>query len=502
MSKNILLVVDSLSREKGVDKDIIFQAIEEALAAVSVKRFDEEVTIRVAIDRESGDYETFRFWTVVESDTPEEDEEEFIASKQITLPQAQEIQSDLSVGDVVEELIEPIEFGRIAAQQAKQFIVKLVREAEQEKVKNNYRDRIGELVVGVVKRATRDSIILDLGNNAEAMIPREHMIPRESVQSSDRLRGYLLAIREEKKGPQVLVSRTCSEFLIELFKIEVPEIGEEVIEVKAAARDAGSRAKIAVKTNDGRIDPIGACVGMRGSRVQAVSNELNGERIDIVLWDGNPAQFVINAMSPAEVSSIVVDEDSHSMDIAVAEDQLSQAIGRNGQNIRLASELSGWTLNVMTEGEAESKGEQEIEDICKVFVEQLDLDEDVAGLLTAAGFSTIEEVAYVPDEELLNIEEFDEEIVKVLRERARDVLLTRELGGDVKEPEADLIQLDGMTPDIALALAAQGIMTRESLADLSVDDLEHIETLSSEKAGKLIMKAREPWFADSKNETK
>ncbi|MCB1827894.1 MAG: transcription termination/antitermination protein NusA, partial [Coxiellaceae bacterium] len=354
MNKDILLIVQSLSNERGVDEGVIFEAMEAALAAVAAKRYEEDVLTRVTIDRKTADYETFRCWTVV----PDDDEMEF-PDQQITLSNAHEIDPDLKVGDVVEEAIENPEFGRISAQQAKQVIIQKVREAERAKIVKQYQHRIGDLVIGVVKRVTRDNIILDMGGNAEALLSREEMIPREAFRVNDRLRAYLFEVREEKRGPQLLVSRTRPEFLVELFKIEVPEIGEEVIEIKGAARDAGSRAKIAVKTNDGRIDPIGACVGMRGSRVQAVSNELGGERIDIILWDDNPAQLVINAMAPSEVASIVVDEDTHTMDIAVTEEQLSQAIGRAGQNVRLASELTGWTLNVMTEGQAVEKHESE-----------------------------------------------------------------------------------------------------------------------------------------------
>lgn len=494
MSKDILLVVDSISNEKGVEKEVIFEAIEAALATVTAKRYLEDVNIRVAIDRKTGDYESFRYWTVVE-----DDQEEIISSKEITLAQAKELDADLEVGDVIEESIESEKFGRIAAQQAKQVIIDKVRKAERKKVVDQYRKRVGELLNGVVKRVTRDAIILDLGENAEAVILREEMIPREMARNGDRLRCYLYAVREDKRGPQLLLSRTRPEMLVELFKIEVPEIAEEVIEIKSAARDPGSRAKIAVKTNDGRIDPIGACVGMRGSRVQAVSSELGGERIDIILWDDNPAQMVINSMAPAEIASIEVDEETKTMDLAVREDQLSLAIGRNGQNVRLASELTGWTLNVMSETEALVKTEQETEFSKEQFMKQLDVDEDIANLLIYEGFTSIEEIAYVPVEELLAIDDFDEDIVSELQTRARDALITKELATEEElskvEPAADLLDIDGVTRELGFQLARRGIVTREDLAEQSVDDIIDVQGLDEQKAAKIIMLAREHWFA-------
>ncbi len=493
MNKDILLVVKAMSNERGVDEEVIIEAIEIALAAVTAKRYAEEVTLRVAIDRKTGEYETFRTWTVIEN---EEDLEN--PDAEITLEKAHEIDPELAVNDVVEEPVESIEFGRIAAQQAKQVIIQKVREAERAKIVKNYEKRIGELLIGIVKRVTREHIILDMGENAEALLMREDMIPRESFRMNDRLRAYLHAVREEKRGPQLLVSRTHPQMLIELFKIEVPEISEEVIEIKAAARDAGSRAKIAVKTNDGRIDPIGACVGMRGSRVQAVSNELGGERIDIVLWDDNPAQLVINSMSPAEVASIVVDEESHTMDIAVTEDQLSQAIGRAGQNIRLASELTGWTLNVMSEDEASSKQETEVHEHKKVFVEKLGVDEEIAEVLVAEGFTSLEEIAYVPAEELLEVDGFDDDIVEELQRRASDVLLTQEIASEEEKadlkPADDLYEVEGMTKELAFQCVGAGIVTREDLADQSVDELVEVMSVDDELAAKLIMSARAPWF--------
>jgi N utilization substance protein A len=394
--------------------------------------------------------------------------------------------------------MESVAFGRIAAQQAKQVIVQKVREAERAQVVEAYKDRTGQLVSGVVKRVDRNGIYVDLGNNAEGFVSRSDMIPREMAKPQDRIKAYLREVRSEPRGPQLFLTRTAPEFLIELFKLEVPEVGQGLIQILGAARDPGVRAKIAVKSLDPRIDPVGACVGMRGSRVQAVSNEIAGERVDIIPHNDNPAQFVINAMSPAEVLSIVVDEEAHSMDIAVAEDKLSQAIGRGGQNIRLASQLSGWDLNVMTESDAEAKSESESKELVQNFMKQLDVDEDVATILVQEGFSSVEEVAYVPQNELTAIAEFDEAIVKELRNRARDVLLTQAIASeetlDQSMPADDLLLLEGMSPDLALALARRGVRTREDLAEQSVDDLSDIDGLEADEAGKLIMKARAHWF--------
>jgi N utilization substance protein A len=492
MNREVLLVVDSISNEKGVDKEIIFEAIEAALATVTAKRYDQEVSVRVSIDRKTGNYETFRCWAVVNDDY-----EELVPSKELTLNQAKELDADLEVGDVVEEQIESEKFGRIAAQQAKQVIVDRVRKAERKKITDQYRKRIGELITGVAKKVMRD-VLLDVGENTEATILREELIPREVVRKGDRLRGYLYAVKEDKRGPQLLLSRVRPEMLKALFKIEVPEVSEQVIEIKAVARDPGSRAKIAVKTNDGRIDPIGACVGMRGFRVQAVSSELGGERIDIVLWDDNPAQLVINAMAPAEIAAIEVDEETKTMDLAVREDQLSLAIGRNGQNVRLASELTGWTLNVISESEAQLKNEQEAEHTKELFMKQLDVDEDVASLLVFEGFTTVEEIAYVPKGELLAIEDFDEEIVNELQNRAKDALLTKELATEEEfskiEPAQDLLGINGMTRELAFNLARRGIITREDLAEQSIDDISDIQGLDEKTAAKIIMSAREHWF--------
>ncbi|MDE1463262.1 transcription termination factor NusA [Spartinivicinus poritis] len=498
MSKEILLVVDSVSNEKGVPPEVIFEAIEVALATATKKRYDTEMDVRVAINRATGDYDTFRRWSVVE------DEDFDSPGTQLTVDEAQEKDTSLHAGDYWEEQIESVEFGRIAAQTAKQVIVQKVREAERAQIVEAYREKLGELVSGTVKKVTRDNIIVDLGNNAEALLARDQLIPRESFRVGTRVRALLYDIRKENRGPQLMLSRACSEMLIELFKIEVPEIAEEVIEVKGAARDPGSRAKIAVKTNDGRIDPVGACVGMRGARVQAVSGELGNERIDIVLWDDNPAQLVINAMSPAEVASIIVDEDTHAMDIAVAEDNLAQAIGRNGQNVRLASELTGWTLNVMTEEEASKKQAQETGDIVGQFVQQLDVDQDVAELLVEEGFTSLEEVAYVPQEEMLEIDGFDEEIVNELRQRAKDKLLTQAIASEEQlesaQPAQDLLEMDGMDKHLAYELASKGIITMEDLAEQSIDDLLEIEGINEAQAGELIMTARAPWFEDGQQQ--
>ncbi len=496
MSKEILLVVDAVSNEKDVEPGLIFEALEAAIAMATKKKNGGDIEVRVAIDRDSGEYETFRRWQVVE----DSDEGLEFPYSQISLSAAKEESPEIQPGEYVEQLIESIDFGRIAAQTAKQVIVQKVREAERAKIVAAFEDRVNELIMGVVKKVSRESIILDLGNNAEAIIPREEMMPRESVRMGDRVRGFLYAVKPEARGPQLFVSRTRPEMLIELFRIEVPEIAEEVIELRGAARDPGLRAKIAVKTNDRRIDPVGACVGMRGSRVQAVSGELDGERIDIVLYDDNPAQFVINSMAPAEVASIMVDEDSNSMDIAVAEDQLAQAIGRNGQNVRLASELTGWTLNVMTEDAFNQKNSSESETTVKLFEETLGVDEDLALVLAQEGFTSVEEVAYVPQSEMLEIEGFDEELVEALRARAKDALLTRAIASEEKldaaEPAEDLLNMDGMEKQLAFQLASNGIRTMEELAEQSVDELLDIEGMTEEKASQLILTAREPWFAE------
>ena len=501
MSKEILMVVDAVSNEKGVDTEIIFEAMEAALASATRKRYSEDIDVRVSINRESGEYDTFRQWLVF---LDESDELEF-PERELRMLDAVDVDPAAEPGGYVEVPIDSVEFGRIAAQTAKQVIVQKVREAERSKVVAEYMERVGELLSGIVKRVDRNGVYLDLGNNAEGFIPREDMIAREPVKPQDRLKAILREVRAEQRGPQLFMSRTVPEFLLELFKLEVPEVGQGLIEILGAARDPGLRAKIAVKSNDPRIDPVGACVGMRGSRVQAVSNELAGERVDIILWDENPAQFVINAMSPADVTSIVVDEESHSMDVAVDEDKLSQAIGRGGQNIRLASELTQWELNVMTEADADEKSDREAKELLAMFQKQLDVDEVVALILVQEGFSSIEEIAYVPAAELVAIDEFDENIVDELRNRARDILLTQAIVSeeiiDEVEPADDLLELEGMDRALAFVMASKGIVTREDLAEQSIDELKEIEGLEDERAGELIMTARAHWFEQEEEVT-
>ncbi|HCD6218397.1 TPA: transcription termination/antitermination protein NusA [Enterobacter hormaechei] len=498
MNKEILAVVEAVSNEKSLPREKIFEALESALATATKKKYEQEIDVRVEIDRKSGDFDTFRRWVIVEEVTQ--------PTKEITLEAARFEDESLNVGDYVEDQIESVTFDRITTQTAKQVIVQKVREAERALVVDQFRDQEGEIITGVVKKVNRDNISLEiksegLPGNAEAVILREDMLPRENFRPGDRIRGVLYAVRPEARGAQLFVTRSKPEMLVELFRIEVPEIGEEVIEIKAAARDPGSRAKIAVKTNDKRIDPVGACVGMRGARVQAVSTELGGERIDIVLWDDNPAQFVINAMAPADVASIVVDEDKHTMDIAVEAGNLAQAIGRNGQNVRLASQLSGWELNVMTVDDLQAKHQAEAHAAIDTFTKYLDIDEDFATVLVEEGFSTLEELAYVPMKELLEIDGLDEPTVEALRERAKNALTTLALAqeeslGD-KKPADDLLNLEGLDRAIAFKLAARGVCTLEDLAEQGVDDLADIEGLTDEKAGELIMAARNIcWFGD------
>ncbi|ROO32440.1 transcription termination factor NusA [Salinisphaera orenii] len=502
MNKNVLLVAEAVSNEKGVGKDIIFEAIEAALASATRKKHGGDIAVRVSIDRATGDYETFRRWEVVEPGAENADgEPRFIEApdREVSLETARETDPGVQPGDFIEEPMESVEFGRISAQAAKQVIVQKVREAERAQIVEAYEDRVGELITGLVKRMERGAVILDLGGNAEAIIPRDQMIPREPMRPGDRVRGYLYDVRPEQRGPQLFVSRTKPEFLIELFKLEVPEVGQGLIELRGAARDPGLRAKISVLAKDRRIDPVGACVGMRGSRVQSVSNELAGERIDIIMWNENPAQFVINAMAPAEVESIVLDEDSNSMDLAVAEDVLAKAIGRGGQNIRLASELTGWHLNVMTLEDADAKSEAEVEQLTTMFREQLDVDDEVAAILVQEGFTTAEELAYVPASELADIEEFDEEVIEELRNRARDYLLSRAIssveGGD-EQPADDLFEVEGVDEELAGTLAEKGILSRDDLAELGADELVELIDIDEDAAGDLIMAARAHWFAD------
>ncbi|MEO1768075.1 transcription termination factor NusA [Thiobacter aerophilum] len=490
MSREILLVVDALAREKNVDKEVVFSALELALASATKKRFHEDVDVRVAINRETGEYETFRRWHVVP------DEEYLDEGLQIPLSEARKKQPDVEIGGVIEGHLEPIEFGRIGAQTAKQVILQKIREAEREQILNDFLERKEHLVTGVIKRMERGNAIIESGR-IEAVLPRDQMIPKENLRVGDRVRAYLLKIDRAARGPQLILSRITPEFLVKLFELEVPEIEEGLIEIKAAARDPGVRAKIAVKSNDPRIDPQGTCIGMRGSRVQAVTSELAGERVDIVLWSSDPAQFVINALAPAEISSIVVDEEKHSMDVVVEEEQLAQAIGRGGQNVRLASELTGWDLNIMTAEEAQQKSAEEAERIMKEFMEKLDVDAEVAQVLVEEGFTSLEEIAYVPLSEMLEIEAFDEDTINELRSRARNVLLTEAIASEekVEHVAEDLATMEGMDPETARLLATKGISTVEELADLAVDDLVEMTGMDPERAKTLIMTARAPWFA-------
>jgi len=519
MNKEVLLVVESVSNEKGVDKEVIFEAIEAALAMATKKKHREIVDdehgrreanaeFQVHIDRASGTYETYRVWEVIDPEREFEEDielpwwhEDGLAADpdcELTPEQAKEKTPALEIGQFHQLPVESVEFGRIAAQTAKQVIVQKVREAERSQVIEMYESRVGQLVSGTVKKTSRESVIVDLGNNAEAILTRDNLIPRDTFRYGDRVRALLQEIRPEARGPQLILTRTTPKVLVELFKIEVPEIAEDVIEIRAAARDPGSRAKIAVKTNDGRIDAVGACVGMRGSRVQAVSGELAGEKIDVVLWDDDPAQLAISAMSPAEVKSILKDDEKHSMDIAVEEEKLAQAIGRGGQNVRLASELTGWELKVMDEAAAERKQEEELLSYVREFMEALSVNEEIARLLVEEGFVDVEEVAYVQREELTGIDGFDPELVDELRSRARDALLERELaGGTAGTPAQDLLGMDGMDQPLAFALAAKGVVTMDDLAELSVADLLEINAdVGEERAAELIMTARAPWFAE------
>ncbi len=488
MSREILLLVDALAHEKNVSKEVIFTALELALASATKKNHEEGADIRVEIDKETGDYKTFRRWQYVEYDLLENSAYQFDEED----PRAQ----DRKIGDYYEEPLESISFGRIGAQVAKQVILQKVREAEREQILQDFLARDEKLITGVIKRMEKGNAIIEVGR-LECMLPRESMIPKENLRVGDRVRAYLSRIDRGGRGPQLILSRTAPEFLIRLFELEVPEIEEGLLEIRSAARDPGLRSKIAVKTNDQRLDPVGTCVGMRGSRVQAVTGELAGERVDIVLWSMEPAQFVINAMAPAEVSSIVVDEDAHSMDVVVDEEQLALAIGRNGQNVRLASELTGWTLNIMTEQEAAQKNQDEYASVSKLFMEKLDVDEEVADILVQEGFSTLEEIAYVPLAEMAEIEAFDEDTINELRSRARAALLTEAIAKEEKVEEAaeDLLNLKGMDDATAHLLASKGISKADDLAELAVDELVELTNMDEERAKALIMTAREPWFS-------
>jgi len=491
MSKEILLVAEAVSNEKMVPKESIFEALEFAIATATKKKNEGEIEVRIAIDRSTGEFDTFRRWLVIADDQEQEN-----PYAEMTLSAAQIDEPEIQLGDYVEDQIESIAFDRITTQTAKQVIFQKVREAERAQMIAEYEDKVGELVTGTVKKVNRDSILIDLGNNAEGVIYRDDMLPRETFRPGDRVRGLLYVIRPEARGAQLFISRTNPDMITELFRLEVPEIAEETLEIKSAARDPGSRAKIAVKTNDKRLDPVGACVGMRGSRVQAVSSELGGERVDIVLWDEEAPQFVINAMAPAEVARIVADEDTMTMDVAVEPDNLAQAIGKSGQNVRLASQLTGWELNVMTVEDLEAKQLAENSQVVDLFVEALDIDADFATLLADEGFSNLEEIAYVPVNELLDVEGLDEDIVEELRNRSRDYLTTKALANEESfEPKEELLNLEGMTQEVATALAKRGVTDLEELAEQGTDDIADIEELDAKSAGDFIMAARNiKWF--------
>ncbi|WP_296225131.1 transcription termination factor NusA [Ralstonia sp. UBA689] len=491
MSREVLLLVDALAREKNVDKDVVFGALEAALASATKKRFEEDVDVRVAIDRESGEHETFRRWLVVPDDAGLQEPD-----KQILLFEAKEQDPDVNVDEFIEEQIESVEFGRIGAQAAKQVILQRIRDAEREQILNDYLDRGEKIMTGTIKRADKKGLIVESGR-VEALLARDQMIPKENLRTGDRVRAYILNVDRTARGPQIELSRTCPEFLIKLFENEVPEMEQGLLEIKAAARDPGVRAKIAVVAHDKRIDPIGTCVGVRGTRVTAVRNEVGGEAVDIVLWSEDPAQFVIGALAPAQVQSIVVDEEKHSMDVVVDEENLAVAIGRSGQNVRLASELTGWQINIMTPAESAQKQAEESSVVRKLFMDKLDVDEEVADILIEEGFSSLEEVAYVPLQEMLEIEAFDEDTVNELRNRARDVLLTMELAKEekVEKVSQDLRDLEGLTPELIGKLAEGNIQTRDDLAELAVDELVEMTGVDEEQAKALIMKAREHWFS-------
>ncbi|MFA7279308.1 MAG: transcription termination factor NusA [Sterolibacterium sp.] len=491
MSRELLLLVDALSREKNVQKDIVFTALEMALASATKKKINEEADVRVEVDRESGEFEAFRRWLVVEDDLVENPEQ------QIGLEEARQQIEDISLEDYIEETLEPVDFGRIGAQAAKQVILQKIRDAEREQILNDFLERKEHLVTGTVKRMERGNAVIEAGR-IEAALPREQMIPRENLRPGDRVRAWLMKIDRTARGPQLILSRTAPQFIMKLFELEVPEIEDGLLEIKSAARDPGIRAKIAVKSNDPRVDPIGTCVGMRGSRVTAVTNELAGERVDIILWSADPAQFVIGALAPAEVSSIMVDEEKHAMDVVVSEDNLAIAIGRGGQNVRLASELTGWTINLMTVEESQQKSEQEHDVIRQLFVEKLDVDQEVADILIEEGFSTLEEVAYVPLTEMLEIEAFDEATVNELRDRARNVLLTEAIVDEeqLEHVADDMLELEGMDKSLAAKLARQNVLTRDDLADLATDELMELTGIEEERAKALITSARAHWFAE------
>ena len=487
MSREILLLVDALAHEKSVEREIIFEAVEEALASATKKKHKDAIDIKVEIDQETGEYETFRKWTILPEDLVEDEE--------IQVSLEDDRAKGLVENDIIKEPIESVEFGRIGAQAAKQVILQKVREAEREQILNEFLARDEKLVSGQIRRMERGNAIIEIGR-IDAVLPREQMIPKENLRIGDRVRAIVMEVDRGIKGPQLILSRVSPEFLIRLFELEVPEIEEGLLEIMAASRDPGLRSKIAVKANDQRLDPVGTCVGMRGSRVQAVTGELAGERVDIALWSIEPAQFVINAMAPAEISSIMVDEDKKSMDLVVSEDQLAQAIGRNGQNIRLATELTGWELNILSEEESDQKTKDEYTNVSQLFIEKLDVDADIADILVHEGFSTLEEIAYVPIDELIQIEAFDEDTVNELRSRASAVILKEAISNEekIKSPADDLINMKGMDSDTAKLLASKSIITMEDLADLAADELIDIVKMDEERAKELIMTARAPWF--------
>jgi len=491
MSRELLLLVDALAREKNVSKEIVFGALELALASATRKRIHDEADVRVEVHRTTGEYEAFRRWLVLDDDEVE------IPAQHIGLTEARKDDPDVQIGDYIEEQLDAVDFGRIGAQTAKQVILQRIRDAEREQVLNDFLERKEHLITGTIKRMERGNAIVEAGR-IEALLPRDQMIPKENLRPADRVRAWLMRIDRNARGPQLILSRTAPQFIMKLFDLEVPEIEDGLLEIKSAARDPGIRAKIAVKSNDPRVDPIGTCVGMRGSRVTAVTSELSGERVDIVLWSADPAQFVIGALAPAEVNSIVVDEEKHSMDVVVDEANLAIAIGRNGQNVRLASELTGWTINLMTVEESQQKQEKETATIRQLFMEKLDVDEEVADILVQEGFSTLEEVAYVPLAEMLEVEAFDEATVNELRDRARNVLLTEAIASEeeLEKVSGELLNLEGMSKSLAASLARCGILDRDSLADLSVDELTELTGMDEERACALITVARAHWFAD------
>ena len=487
MSREILLLADALAHEKSVEREIIFEAVEEALASATKKKHKDAIDIKVEIDQETGEYETFRKWTILPEDLVEDEE--------IQVSLEDDRAKGLVENDIIKEPIESVEFGRIGAQAAKQVILQKVREAEREQILNEFLARDEKLVSGQIRRMERGNAIIEIGR-IDAVLPREQMIPKENLRIGDRVRAIVMEVDRGIKGPQLILSRVSPEFLIRLFELEVPEIEEGLLEIMAASRDPGLRSKIAVKANDQRLDPVGTCVGMRGSRVQAVTGELAGERVDIALWSMEPAQFVINAMAPAEISSIMVDEDKKSMDLVVSEDQLAQAIGRNGQNIRLATELTGWELNILSEEESDQKTKDEYTNVSQLFIEKLDVDADIADILVHEGFTTLEEIAYVPIDELIQIEAFDEDTVNELRSRASAVILKEAISNEekIQSPADDLLNMEGMDSDTAKLLASKSIITMEDLAELAADELIDIVKMDEERAKELIMTARAPWF--------